>query len=99
MTQAQILALAYLNVLLRKRSRVSSTVKIKSEILEKRLSLAGMARGLKTKAQSEDAIRVMLSQMVHGHRFYPALAKRVERKYGLTLTRQPATESSRSKAA
>lgn len=51
------------------------------------LSLAGMARELKTNWQSEDAIRVMLSQMVHGHRFYPSLAKRANEKYGLQLKR------------
>lgn len=72
---------------------------VKSFLWQRGLSLAGMARDLKTATQSEDAIRVMLSQMVHGHRFYPALAKRVERKYGLTLTRQSANGNSRSKAA
>jgi hypothetical protein len=64
-----------------------SAKNVKKFLIDKDLTFADMARGLATKDQSEDAIRVMLSQMAHGHRFYPTLAKRAKELYGVTFRR------------
>lgn len=60
---------------------------VKIFLLKNELTVAGMARELREGDQTEGAVRVMLSQMIHGRRFYPTLAKRVERRYGLRLSR------------
>lgn len=64
-----------------------SAKNVKKFLIDKELTFADMARGLATKDQSEDAIRVMLSQMAHGRRFYPTLAARAEKKYGVKFRR------------
>ena len=61
---------------------------IKKLLLDKDLTVAGMARQLATAKLSEESARQMISQMIHGRRFYPALAKRVERRFGVRLERQ-----------
>ena len=69
-----------------------STLKVKIFLLKNELTLAGMARDLATAERGEVSTRVMLSQMVNGRRFYPSLAKRVQRKYGLELQKSEARE-------
>jgi len=64
-----------------------NSIEVKIQLLRRGLTLQQIARELRTGSQSEQAVRVMLSQMVNGRRFYPTLAKRVEERYGLRLTR------------
>lgn len=64
-----------------------SAIEVKKLLLDKGLTIAGMARQLRKPNQSQEAVRNMISQMIHGRRFYPDLAKRVERKFGVKLTR------------
>jgi hypothetical protein len=60
-----------------------NTLQVKIFLLKNDLTLAGIAAEIaRTENQKErDCVRVMLSQMVHGHRFYPALARKVEKRY------------------
>jgi hypothetical protein len=69
---------------------------VKIFLINKQLTVADMARQLRTATQSDEALRIMLSQMIHGRRFYPTLAKRVEKRYGLRLERK---DGSRAKKA
>lgn len=64
-----------------------SPVQVKIFLLKNGLTVGGMAKDLCRKGHSETALRVCLSQMFNGHRFYPSLAKRVNRRYGLALAR------------
>lgn len=72
-----------------------NTTEVKIWLLRRELSLQQMARELRTGKQSVQAVRVMLSQMVNGRRFYPTLARRVEERYGLKLAR-PASKQRRA---
>lgn len=75
-----------------------NAIQVKIVLLKKGLSIAAMARELRTKTQTEDAVRVMLSQMIHGRRFYPALAKRVNQRYGIKFERPTQTQPRRKAA-
>lgn len=63
------------------------SLKVKIFLLKNRLTVRGMAREMCPEGRSEDALRVMLSQMINGQRFYPTLARQVEKRYGLKLSR------------
>lgn len=69
-----------------------NTTEVKIWLLRRELSLQQMARELRTGKQTVQAVRVMLSQMVNGRRFYPSLAQRVEERYGLKLSRPASTQ-------
>jgi len=64
-------------------------IEVKIFLLRKGLTLAEIARRVARDGQDPAQLRVMLSHMVHGHRFYPSLAKRV-RRYGLNFQPPPA---------
>lgn len=67
-----------------------NTIQVKIELLKKGLTVQGMAHELsKNGARNQSSTRVMITQMIYGKRFYPSLAKRIEKRFGLTLTRQP----------
>lgn len=71
-------------------------IQIKKLLLDKQLTVAEMARQLRTRTQSDEALRVMLSQMIHGRRFYPTLARRVEKRFGLKFERQDGSQAKRA---
>ncbi|GEM_PF-3771450 len=60
---------------------------VKIYLIEKDLTIQGIAKKLCRDNQSEQAIRVMISQMIHGHRYYPALAKRLKTRFGVAIPR------------
>ena len=60
---------------------------VKIFLLKNNLSLSEIAREICTERQTEQSVRVMLSQIVHGRRWYPSLAEKVEARYGLRLSR------------
>lgn len=64
-----------------------TTLQVKFWLLKEKLSIAQIARELCDEDHSEQALRVMLSQMINGRRFYPALAQRVNDRYKLSLSR------------
>ena len=68
-----------------------TTVEVKIFLLLNGLTLQEMARELADDGQNITALRVMLSQMVNGARWYPTLAEKVKERYGLRLQR-PAQE-------
>jgi hypothetical protein len=63
------------------------SIGVKIFLLKHKLNLSEIARELCTEKQAEQSVRVMLSQMVNGRRWYPTLARKVEERYGLRLTR------------
>lgn len=75
-----------------------NSTQVKIFLLKRGLTVGGMAKELCRKGQSESALRVCISQLINGHRFYPALAKELRQRYGLRLTRSN-DSSIRSKAA
>lgn len=63
------------------------SIRVKIFLLQNKLDLSQIAREIRTPKQTEQSVRVMLSQMVNGRRWYPSLAKKLEERYGLRLTR------------
>lgn len=67
------------------------TIQVKVLLLKRGLKIAEMAAELCEDERSVDAVRVMLSQMINGRRFYPTLAGKVKERYGISL-RRPAIQ-------
>lgn len=74
----------------------SSALQVKVWLLKKQLSIAQIARELCDDSHSEQALRVMLSQMINGRRFYPTLAQRLKDRYNLSLSRPAKTQHRRA---
>ena len=66
-------------------------IQVKIYMLRRGLTIKGMAEELNEGAHTMDAMRVMISQMINGARWYPTLAEKVKERYGLRLQR-PAQE-------
>jgi hypothetical protein len=64
---------------------------IKILLLRKSLTVAGIARALGTR-------RDMVSQLFNQLRYYPTLAKKIEKRYGIVCP-QPSRATKRKKAA
>lgn len=73
-----------------------NTTEVKIFLLKHDLEISQMARELRTGKQTTVAVRVMLSQMINGHRYYPTLARRVEERYGLKLSRPASSKQRRA---
>ncbi len=71
---------------------------VKIFLLKNGLTVTGIAKDLCRKGQSESALRVCISQLINGHRFYPSLARQLRERYGLRVARK-SDDSFRSKAA
>ena len=65
---------------------------IKKILVDKDLTPKGMAEKLSTESASAESVRSMIHKMINGRRFYPALAKRIEKRFGIKFERQ-GTES------
>lgn len=74
-------------------------IQVKIYLLKKGLTIQKMASELCKKDQSEQAIRVMISQMIHGHRYYPTLAKRLKSRFGVNIPRPAQTREPKRRAA
>lgn len=74
-------------------------IQVKIYLLKKGLTIQGIAKELCGQNQSEQAIRVMISQMIHGHRYYPALAKRLKRRFGVNIPRPVQMSQTKRRAA
>ena len=61
---------------------------IKKILVDKDLTPSKMAAKLSTETLSEDSCRQMIHKMISGRRFYPGLAKHIEKRFGITFTRQ-----------
>lgn len=62
------------------------SIGVKIFLIKKGINLSDVARELREEEQTEQSVRVMLSQMIHGRRWYPSLAKKLEERYGIRLT-------------
>lgn len=69
---------------------------IKVFLLEKGLTIAGIARTLCADSTvTEKSMQTMLSDLIYGRRFYPALAEKLRKKYGISIERPAQFESAR----
>lgn len=65
-----------------------NTKEIKKFLIDKDLTIAEMARILAPQTTaSESSLQQMLSDMFYQRRWYPTLAKKVNTKFGLKLSR------------
>lgn len=65
-----------------------NTKQIKKFLIDADLTITEMSRQLAPfVTASEDSIRQMLSDMFYGRRWYPTLAERVNKQFGLNLVR------------
>ena len=63
-------------------------------MLEKGLTIAAMSRELcRNSATKPASMATMISDMIYGRRFYPNLAKKLDKKFGLKFERPPQFES------
>lgn len=61
--------------------------KIKKTLIDRELSIADIARALVGEGQSEEAKRVMISQMINGVRYYPTLARQLKDEFDIHIPR------------
>jgi hypothetical protein len=65
-----------------------NTKQIKKTLIDRDLTITQIARELsKSYPASELSLRQMISDMIYERRWYPTLAERIERDYGLAFTR------------
>jgi hypothetical protein len=70
---------------------------IKVFLLENELTIASMAREIcRNTDTKQTSMQTMISDMIYGRRFYPALAKKLQKKFGLSIERPAQFESARS---
>ena len=65
-------------------------IQIKIKLLERGLTVAAIARQMVSEPDitaSEDSLRSMITDMINGRRYYPALADKVNAKFDLGLKR------------
>lgn len=67
---------------------------VKVLLLRKGLTIAAMAREICRNTETkETSMQTMISDMIYGRRFYPALAKKLDKKFGLKFERPAQFES------
>ncbi len=67
---------------------------VKVHLLRKGLTIASMSRELcRNNDTKETSMATMISDMIYGRRFYPALAKKLDKKFGLKFERPAQFES------
>jgi hypothetical protein len=73
------------------------TVKeVKKKLLDKGLTISEMARELSEDSDATfDSIRVMLTDLLYGRRYFPELAAQVNEKWGIEITRNKNTQTVR----
>lgn len=65
-----------------------SSKKAKIFLIENELTVAEIARQIAPEsAASEESLRVMITDMINGRRFYPSIAAQIAEKFGLKLER------------
>ncbi len=69
---------------------------VKVLLMRKGLTIAAMSRELCRNSETkETSMQTMISDMIYGRRFYPALAKKINKKYGLKFERPAQFEPAR----
>ncbi len=64
-------------------------LEIKTFLWKNGLSVAEMARTLENENRKAKSIATMISDMIYGRRYYPALAEEIEKEFGLKFERIP----------
>lgn len=64
-----------------------AAIEVKIFLLRRNLSIQEAARAIRSDGQTEQSARVMLSQMINGQRFYPAMAERFYEEFGVRIPR------------
>ncbi len=69
---------------------------VKVHLLREGLTIASMARELcRNSDTKETSMQTMISEMIYGRRFYPGLAKKINKKFGIKFERPAQFEPAR----
>lgn len=69
---------------------------IKVSMLRKGLTISMMADALADETRKKTSLQTMISDMIYGRRYYPALADELKHKFGLKFKRPAQFESART---
>lgn len=77
-----------------------NTKQIKKTLIDRDLTITQIARELSLSYPATAiSLRQMISDMMHGRRWYPHLAARIESKFGLRFTQPTAPNKAQAKQA
>lgn len=68
---------------------------VKVYMLKKGLTITLIAEDLADENRKKTSLMVMISDMIYGRRFYPALAKELQKKFGIKIERPAQIKSAR----
>ena len=68
---------------------------VKVFMMENGLSQSSIAEDLADENRKKSSLTVMIHDLIHGRRFYPGLAKELQKKYGIKIDRPKQVESAR----
>lgn len=64
---------------------------IKVLMLKKGITIASIAEELSDENRKKTSLQTMISDLIYGRRYYPALAKELKEKFGLHFNRPPSS--------
>lgn len=64
---------------------------IKVFMLREGLTIASIAEELSDENRKKTSLQTMISDLIYGRRYYPALAKELNNKFGLQFKRPPSS--------